>query len=612
MNQHTDERPGVRTLADLPFRVASQFQHPAQLRRCLADGSRDVSSAEVLEISRAFSLGLGALGAQAGDRVAIISDSRPEWTLTDFAILMAGAVTVPVYPTLSASQTREILADSAARVAVVSDSQQAAKIQSVASQLPRLESLIVIDTNDRAGASGRVPVRGWPEVLGQGRAMLQHDPGSLARFDAAVRSIAPSEVATIIYTSGTSGAPKGVVLTHANILSNLIATKYAFVLDDHDVAYSFLPLSHTLERMALYRYLHDGVPVSYAESLQTVARDLARVAPTVMVGVPRVFEKFHAAVLETAGRLPRLQRRLFEWALGAGRNEVAARLEGRRPGPWIAAKRFVANLLVLKKIRARTGGRLRFVLSGSAPLARQTSEFCYSIGMPIFEGYGLTETSPVLTLNCPRAFRVGTVGRPLPGIEITIADDGEILARGPNIMAGYYHLPEDTREALRDGWFHTGDVGSVDRDGFLTITDRKKDLIITAGGKNIAPQPIEMRLKSSPIVQEAIIVGDRRNFPAALIVPDFAVLEGLLKRSGAAPGTREQLVGRADIIARYQALLDEVNLDLAQFERIKRMALLPSELSVEGGELTPTMKLRRQIVERQWASTIEALYARGG
>jgi long-chain acyl-CoA synthetase len=603
---HTD----VRTLADLPFSLASRPGHPAQLRRCLSEGYQDVSNTEVLELCRALGLGLRALGIRPGDRVAIVSESRPEWSVSDFAILTAGAVTVPVYPTLSAAQTQVILADSGARVAIVSDAVQVAKIGSIASGLPLLESIIVIDPVERSQAAGPLPARSWAQTLEAGRAQLQADPAWTERFRTFVDTIQPSDVATIIYTSGTSGSPKGVVLTHHNILSNVLATKEAFDLTGHDVAFSFLPLSHTLERTALYRYLYDGVSVSFAESLQTVSRDLARVAPTIMTGVPRVFEKFNAAVLETVGRSSGLRRRLFAWAMKVGRTAVLARLEGRTLGPWVSAQLPIADWLVLRKVRARTGGRLEFVLSGSAPLARHTAEFCFTIGMPIYEGYGLTETAPVLTLNSPKAVRLGSVGRALPGVEIRIAEDGEILARGPNVMVGYYNRPEDTREALRDGWFHTGDVGTLSGDGYLTITDRKKDLIVTSGGKNIAPQPIEMRLKAHQVVQEAIIVGDRRNFPAALIVPDFAALEAILKKMGAPSGTREQLVQRADVVALYQALIDEINLDLAQFERIKRTALLPSDLTVEGGELTPTMKLRRKVVEQQWASTIEALYAR--
>ncbi len=609
MQTNADTPTGVRTLADLPASIAAR-RRPVQLRRCRSEGYQEFSGLEVFQATRELSLGLRAMGIERGDRVAIIADSRPEWSLSDLAILTAGAITVPVYPTLSAAQTQIILADSGARIAILSDQVQAAKIDSIAPELPGLQSVIVIEPFDGVRPSGALPVRSWTQVRNEGRARLQADPASEVSFDGMVASTQPSDVATIIYTSGTSGSPKGVVLTHENLLSNVLATRHVFALDERDVAFSYLPLSHTLERTALYRYLYDGVEVCFAESLQTVSRDLERVAPTIMTGVPRVFEKFQAAVLEVVGRSSPLTQRLFAWAFEIGRAASIARLEGRRLGPWLAAQVPLADLLVMRKVRARTGGRLQFVLSGSAPLSRRTAEFCFTVGMPVYEGYGLTETSPVLTLNAPQAIRLGTVGKALPGVELRIAEDGEILARGPNVMSGYHNRPEDTQEALRDGWFHTGDIGQLSSDGYLTITDRKKDLIITSGGKNIAPQPIEMRLKASPIVREAIIVGDRRNFPAALIVPDFDALEAKLRQRGAASGTRDELVRRADVVALYQALIDEINVDLAQFERIKRTALLTSELTVEGGELTPTMKLRRKVVERQWASTIEALYSR--
>ncbi len=599
----------IRTLADLPFSIAARFNKTGHLRRCVGDGYRDLSSADLLEQVRALSLGLRSIGVAPGDRVAIVSESRPEWTLADLAVLAAGAITVPVYPTLSPAQTQIILADSGARFAVASDDTQVAKVQDIAGELPGLERIVAIDAREWK-APGRLPVETWGRVQGAGRARIQADPAEAARFEAFVARLEPSDTATIIYTSGTSGTPKGVVLTHHNILSNVIAINAVLGVQADDVALSFLPISHTFERTALYLYLYEGVTICFAESLQTIARDLARVAPTVMTGVPRVFEKFQAAVVETVARTSPARQRLFDWAVGVGHAMADAQLGGTRPGPWLRARHAVADRLVLSKIRERTGGRLRRMVSGSAPLARHTAEFFYAVGMQIFEGYGLTETAPVLTVNPPGAPRLGTVGPALPGVEIRIADDGEILVRGPNVMAGYYNRPDETREALRGGWFHTGDVGELDPDGYLRITDRMKDLIVTSGGKNIAPQPIELRLKASPLVAEAVIIGDRRNFAAALIVPDFAALEVKLRADGAPSGSREQLAQRPDVVAIYQAIVDAINADLAQFERIKRMALLPSELTIEGGELTPTLKLRRRVVEQRWATTIDQIYER--
>jgi long-chain acyl-CoA synthetase len=353
-----------------------------------------------------------------------------------------------------------------------------------------------------------------------------------------------------------------------------------------------------------------GCPVAFAESLQTVSRDLVRVRPTVMTGVPRVFEKFHHAVLDAVAGAPAARKALFHWAMKVAWAVAGARLAGKRPPLWALLQHPLADALVLAKVRARVGGRLRLMVSGSAPLSHTTGEFLFAVGLPISEAYGLTESSPGLSVNPPAAVRLGTVGIPVPGVEVRIADDGEVLARGPNIMQGYYNRPEETAAVLRDGWLHTGDIGHLDADGYLTITDRKKDLIVTSGGKNIAPAPIELRLKENPLVSEAVLVGDRRNFPAVLLIPDFVVLEERLREAGAASGSREQLVARADVQAIYQAILDEINGTLAQFEKIKRFALLPKDMTVEGGELTPTLKVRRRIVEQHWAAVIEQLYAR--
>jgi len=601
----------VRTLAALPFYVAGRFDRPVHLRRCEGDRFVELSSRDMLEQIRAFSLGLQALGVRAGDRVGLVCESRPEWCLADLAILTARAITVPVYPTLSATQTRFILNDACATVAIVSDAVQLAKLQEAAASLPELHTVIVVvapePVHESAGSGPAILT--MADVLADGRRQLQQDPGLDARYEAQARSVAPSDIATIIYTSGTTGPPKGVVLTHDNIMSNVVAINGVLKVGADDVALSFLPLSHTFERTAMYLYLFAGASVVFAESLQTVARDLARVAPTMMTGAPRVFEKFHRAVLDSVATAPPLKRRLFAWAVGVGRSISQARLDGRTPS-WLATIQApLADALVLRKVRARTGGRIRAMVSGSAPLARTTAEFFYAVGLPIIEGYGLTESAPVITVNPLAAPRLGTVGRVIPGVEIRIAGDGEILARGPNIMRGYHNRPADTAAALVDGWLHTGDIGRIDPDGYLSITDRKKDLIVTSGGKNIAPQPIQMRLKSSPLVSDAIVIGDRRKFPAALIVPDFVAIEATLREHGAPSGTREQLAVRPDVQALFQRLLDQINLELAQFEKIKRFALLPSEMTVEGGELTPTLKLRRSVVEERWAAVIEQLYA---
>jgi len=602
----------VATLAELPFYLADRFDRPVLLRRCVGDGFEDFSTRDFVDQIRALSLGLRRFGIERGDRVGLICESRPEWSIADLAILTAGGVNVPVYPTLSATQTQFILHDAGVKLVVVSDDIQLAKLLGLAPELPALTAVVVVAPAAPLPARqpGAPEVHALREVVAEGLARVAGDASLARQHEEQARRLTANDIATIIYTSGTTGHPKGVVLTHRNILSNMMAVNAVVQIRGDDEPLSFLPLSHVFERLALYLFLLLGCRVSFAESLQTVSRDLVRARPTIMTGVPRVFEKFHHAVLDAVAGAPAARKALFRWAMRVGTAVADARLAGRRPPLLAAMQRPLADALVLRKIRARVGGRLRLMVSGSAPLAHTTGEFLFAVGLPISEAYGLTESSPGITANPPGAVRLGTVGIAVPGVEVRIADDGEVLARGPNIMQGYFNRPEETAAALGGGWLHTGDIGHLDADGYLTITDRKKDIIVTSGGKNIAPAPIELRLKESPLVSEAVLVGDRRKFPAALIVPDFVTLEEHLREAGAASGPRERLVARADVQAIYQAILDGINVNLAQFEKIKQFALLPREMTIEGGELTPTLKIRRKIVEQHWAAVIEQLYAR--
>jgi len=611
MNSPLSAADDVRSLAALPLFVSASFGTRVQVRRCEADRIAEWTSQEFFERIRALSVGLRLLAVRPGDRVGIMCESRPEWSLADLAILSAQAITVPVYPTLSATQTAFILKDAGATLAVVSDGVQLAKMQAVAAELPDLRAILIVVPPAEMPPAVRPGLTILPmaHVLDLGAARLQANPALAAEYEHEARAVLPSDTATIIYTSGTTGEPKGVVLTHDNILSNVLATNAVLGVTPADHALSFLPLSHTFERTALYLYLASGATITFAESLQTIPRDLVRVRPTIMTGAPRVFEKFHSAILENIAGAPAMRQRLFRWALAVGLKVSADALAGRSLTLLAMIQVALAEALVWRKVRARVGGRTRAIVSGSAPLARTTAEFFHAMGMTIYEGYGLTESAPVITVNPLGRPRFGTVGQVIPGVEIRIAADGEILARGRNIMREYYNRPADTAAVLRDGWLCTGDIGEIDADGYLRITDRKKDLIVTSGGKNIAPQPIQQRLKASPLVSDAIIIGDRRNFPAALIVPDFAAVEAALQARGLSSGTREQLVERADVQALFQPLLDDINRDLAQFERIKRFALLPSEMTVEGGELTPTLKLRRPVVEQRFAGVIEQMYA---
>jgi long-chain acyl-CoA synthetase len=586
----TDSTIDIRTIADLPFFVNGRHPRATFIGRSLASGVQWLSTKEFFERIRDLSLGLSALGLARGDRAAIMSESRPEWLLADLAILTAGGVTVPVYPTLTAHQARYILKDAGARWVFVSTGAQAEKVLQVRHELPVLEAIVLIEPGGAASGS----VLSLDELSARGHARIVASWGVAKEYTDAARAIQPADLATLIYTSGTTGDPKGVMLTHGNLTSNMRASLEAFPVGHQDVALSFLPLSHAFERLVSYVYLASGTSIVFAESIDTVARDIVAVRPTVMTAVPRVFEKLHARIMDkgTSGSL--VKRLLFKWAVS----------KGRRGGPF----KGLADRLVLRKIREGLGGRLNYLVSGSAPLSKEIAEFFQGCGFNILEGYGLTETSPVLTVNPPGAPRIGTVGKAVPGVELRIAQDGEILARGPNVMMGYYGQPDATAAALVDGWLHTGDIGEIDADGYLRITDRKKDLLVTSGGKKIAPQPIEARLKASPLVAEAVLVGDRRKYPVVLIVPDYAVLERRLRDLGRPAAPRDELAGRADVLALYQELVEALNRELSQFERIKRVAILPRELTIESGELTPTLKVKRKVVEERYQDTIAGLY----
>jgi long-chain acyl-CoA synthetase len=607
----------MATLADLPARIAARPPRAALVRRCSAEGFTDWSTSEIVEAIGHAAAGLLSTGLAAGDRLAIVAESRPEWLLTDLAAQSIGVVTVPIYPTLAAPQVRYILADCGARLAVVSDRVQAAKVQEVRHLLPALELIVIMDpgpalagaANPQTGDLGLgASVIAFRSLVARGRDRLAADATVTAILEARRAAVTDEGLATIIYTSGTTGDPKGVMLTHRNILSNVEAVIPIFQLTPDDTALTFLPLSHSFERTVVYAYLASGLTIVFAENLDTVARDLKATAPTLMTVVPRVCEKLQARVLAAVAEAPAPRRWLFQRAL----ERALARVRRAGGGPEsltiAGALDRVLDRIVFGKVRARLGGRLRLIVTGSAPLSRETGEFFLAAGLPLFEGYGLTETSPALAVNHPGRSRLGTVGPAIPGVELRIAEDGEILARGPNVMRGYWNRPDDTAAVLRDGWFHTGDIGEIE-DGFLRITDRKKDLLVTSGGKKVAPQPIEQRLKQHPLVAEAVVIGDRRRFPAALIVPAFDVLNDRVAALGLPPGDRAALVSRPDVIGLYREIVDALNRDLAQFEQVKQIALLPAEFTIAGGELTPTLKVKRRVVETRWQETIERLYS---
>ena len=591
------------TLNQLYFGALERFgSRPVAVRAKRGDTWFELSYRDLADRVQDLSLGLLELGIHPGDRIAILSENRPEWAIADYACLAARCTDVPIYPTLTAKQVEHNLCDSGAVAVLLSSRDQLDKIQSIRPQIPALRHVIVFD--EGAQASGALSLE---QVCARGRAARSRYPNWQKEAVAA----RPDDLATLIYTSGTTGEMKGVMLTHGNIASNVTTCCNLFSFVESDECLSFLPLSHIFERMfGHYSMFHSGVLINYAESVDTVAADMERLRPTLMASVPRLYEKIYARVLERVRSGSALKRRLFFWAKRVGETWVERRLAGEPIPATLAAQHWLADRLVFTKLRARTGGRLRFFISGGAPLSAEIARFFHAAGMPILEGYGLTETSPVMAVNTFQHIRLGTVGRPIPGVEVKIAPDGEILTRGPNVMSGYYRKPQATAEAVDpDGWFHTGDIGQLDRDGFLKITDRKKDLIVTAGGKNIAPQPIESLCKTSKFVSSAVMLGDRRRFPIMLIVPNYQTLTTWAAGEGLPTADLEQLLATPAVQAKLEKEVQTTLRDLAHFEMPKKLLLLPRDFSVEAGELTPTLKIKRRVVEQHYREAIEALYA---
>jgi len=561
-----------------------------------------ISTQEFGDSVKQLALGLHALGQAKGDKLIILSENRPAWVVADFANQCLGGITVPIYTTLVPEQVKYIINDSDARIVVVSNAVQWEKIAAIRAELPQVRHFIIFDGD--APADGVLTLAG---VLEKGRSQAAEHP---ALFEELARAQKPSDEASIIYTSGTTGVPKGVILTNENFVSNIVSVSNVIEFSAKDTVLSFLPLSHVLERMVTFTYIYKGCSIAYAESAETVGENLLEARPHIMVSVPRVFEKIYAKVMDTILAGSGLKRRIFFWAVKVGKVCGAKTLSGEKLKGGLAFKRKIAHKLVFSKIIAKTGGRVRFFVSGGAPLSKDIAEFFYALGLIVLEGYGLTETAPVLTVNTMEKLRFGSVGPILPGVELKIAPDGEILARGPNIMKGYYKKPDETREVFDDeGWFHTGDIGSFDADGFLTITDRKKDIIVTAGGKNVAPQPIENILKTSPYIDNAVVIGDRRRFVSALIVPAFEKLETYARQSGIPFASRSELVRTGPIVNFLKAEVDRATPQLASYEKIKRIVVLDRDFEIEREEMTPSLKIRRGIVEKKYGDLIDAMYS---
>ncbi len=558
-----------------------------------------VSTEEFGRQVRHLCLGLKELGLTKGDKIILLSENRPEWVMSDLACLCLGAITVPVYTTLVPEQVKYLIDDSDARAVIVSNDEQWQKVAAVRGALDKVRHFITMSDDAPAG------VLRFREVLAAGEKLAGREP---ALFESLALAVKPEDEATLIYTSGTTGLPKGVILTHANFISNVETCIPYIGFQTTDTVLSFLPLSHSLERMATFCYVSVGCSIGYAESLETVAQNLLEIRPTVMVAVPRVFEKIYVRVMDTALAGSALKKRIFYWALKVGREYAQRKLNKEPIGRGLERRRRLAHQLVFSKVVERTGGRIRFFVSGGAPLSKDIGEFFYAMGLVVVEGYGLTETSPVIAANQLDWLRFGTVGHAIPGVEVKIAPDGEILTRGPNVMKGYYKKEAETREALEGEWLKTGDIGHLDEDGFLVITDRKKDIIVTAGGKNIAPQPIENIIKTNPYVSNAVVLGDRRRFVSALVVPNFEKLESYARSNGIAFAGRADLVRNPQVVSFVKTEIDRATPNLSPYERIKRVALLERDFEISEQELTPSLKVRRNIVEQKYREVIDALY----
>ena len=593
------------TLTELFFEALDKF-HRDDAYQVKRDGRyQPISHATVHERVRRLALGLQELGLARGDRVAILSENRPEWAFADWACLSLGMADVPVYPTLPAAQITHILVNSGAAAIFVSGDAQAAKIAEIRAETPGVKHVITFGGTKPEGANHTLE-----EVEAMGAAVDTAERGT--SWKAGALAVQPGDLATLIYTSGTTGMPKGVMLTHDNLHSNVRTALTVLPFTLEDVALSFLPLSHVFERTCDYLFWTAGVSIAYAESIDTVPFNMSEVGPTTCMSVPRLYEKMYARVLENALSGGSAKKRIFFWARAVADAWADETLAGRVPNGWLALKYALAQKLVFSKLKERTGGRLRYFVSGGAPLAPEINKFFYAAGLVILEGYGLTETSPVISCNTPEAFRIGTVGKPFSGYEVRIAPDGEILTRGPHVMAGYYKNDQATREAIDpDGWFHTGDIGLLD-DGYLRITDRKKDIIVTAGGKNIAPQPIENAIKTNKYVSQAVMIGDKRKYLVLLVVPNWDQLERWAGRKNIIWTQRSQLLEMPTIRAKMEKEVGKQTAGLAKFESPKKIALLEHDFSIERGELTPTLKVKRRIIDRDYKALIDSLYAESG
>jgi long-chain acyl-CoA synthetase len=585
----------IATLNDIFFILAGHDLDRAML--CRESGKWvPISSLEISRRVAGTARGLQELGVRKGDRIAILSENRPEWTIADFAILLLGAVTVPVYATLTPEQTAYTLRDSGATVVFVSTELQLRKVQAILAQT-QIKRIVIMDRIQITGVLATT-------CLLMDQFAPQGAPGLDSQTESFARSIQSDDLATIIYTSGTTGVSKGAMLTHGNMASNILCSLLGFGIQPGDSSVSFLPLSHVTARHVDLTMLYHGVTLAYCPFMEHLPQTLLEVRPTICVSVPRVYEKIYAKIEMSTRAFPK--HAIYRWALSVGSANKPAILAGKTP---TSATWKLANKLVFSKLREGIGGRVRIFISGGAPLGRELAEWFATVGIRIHEGYGLTETSPVIAVNTPVNHRIGTVGKILPNLEVRIAEDGEILVRGPSVFKGYWNRADETENAFLGGWFKTGDIGHVDADGYLSVTDRKKELIKTSGGKFIAPQPIENSLKLNPFVATSAIIGDRRKFAFAIVSPNFALLEDWARANDVTFSSRTELIASPKVQALYEGIIEEINRNLARFEKLKRVLLVADEFTAENGALTPTMKLRRRVIEDRYRKQIDEIYA---
>lgn len=582
-----------KRLHDIPEYQLAKYPKETAIATKEGGAWKGYSTRELIDTAERIALGLMKLGVGPGDKVAIASGNRSEWCLVDQAILRIGAIGVPIYPTSSPDDYAYVLNHSESKVIFSANAEIHGKAAAAQPSCPNLGHLFTFDKVDGA--------RHWTEVLPMGN---DADRPTLERYKEQVKN---DDLATIIYTSGTTGRPKGVMLTHNNILSNVVASATRFPVDSQALCISFLPLSHIYERMLMYLYMYSGVSIHFQESLDDLGDRIREVEPDVFTAVPRLLEKIYDKIVAKGDALTGVKRKLFFWAL-----ELGHRYEVHDRSPWYNFQLAIARKLIFSKWQAALGGKTRIVASGSAALQPRLARVFTAAGIPIMEGYGLTESSPVISVNelDNDGMRIGSVGRPIPGVQVKIAEDGEILAKGPNIMVGYYKDEENTRATLdEDGWLHTGDIGELTAEGFLRITDRKKEIFKTSGGKYVAPQVMENKLKASRFIEQVMVIGENRKFPAALIVPEFVFLKEWCERKGIPFESREQVIKDQRVQDRIFKEVEEANQGLGQWEQVKKIALLPKEFAIDTGELTPTLKLRRKPILSKYAAQVEALYA---